>query len=95
MKVIELHKSVTDSNDRDAQKLREELKEKGVFFINLMSAAGSGKTTLLLKTIEDLNTGSLFWKRILKRMSMPSRSKTPVPDPFRSTLTACVTWMPE
>lgn len=54
MKVIELHKSVTDSNDRDAQKLREELKEKGVFFINLMSAAGSGKTTLLLKTIEDL-----------------------------------------
>ena len=27
MKVIELHKSVTDSNDRDAQKLREELKE--------------------------------------------------------------------
>ena len=53
MKVIELHKSVTDSNDRDAQKLREELKEKGVFFINLMSAAGSGKTTLLLKTIED------------------------------------------
>jgi hydrogenase nickel incorporation protein HypB len=54
MKVIELHKSVTDSNDRDAQKLREELKEKGVFFINPMSAAGSGKTTLLLKTIEDL-----------------------------------------
>ncbi len=54
MKVIELHKSVTDSNDRDAQKLREELKEKGIFFINLMSAAGSGKTTLLLKTIEDL-----------------------------------------
>ena len=54
MKVIELHKSVTDSNARDAQKLREELKEKGVFFINLMSAAGSGKTTLLLKTIEDL-----------------------------------------
>ena len=54
MKVIELHKAVTASNDRDAQKLREELKEKGVFFINLMSAAGSGKTTLLLKTIEDL-----------------------------------------
>ena len=54
MKVIELHKSVTASNDRDAQVLRDELKEKGVFFVNLMSAAGSGKTTLLLKTIEDL-----------------------------------------
>ncbi|MCR4855566.1 MAG: hydrogenase nickel incorporation protein HypB [Erysipelotrichaceae bacterium] len=54
MKVIELHKSVTESNDRDAQVLRDELKEKGVFFVNLMSAAGSGKTTLLMKTIKDL-----------------------------------------
>ena len=54
MKTIELHKSVTESNDRDAQKLREELKEKGVFFINLMSSAGSGKTTLLSRVISDL-----------------------------------------
>ena len=29
-RVIELHKSVTESNDRDAQNLREELKEKGL-----------------------------------------------------------------
>ena len=54
MKVIELHRSVTESNDRDAQLLKEELKEKGLFFINLMSAAGSGKTTLLSKTITNL-----------------------------------------
>ena len=54
MKTIELHKSVTESNDRDAQKLREELKEKGVFFVNLMSAAGSGKTTLLSRIITDM-----------------------------------------
>ena len=54
MKVIELHKTVTASNDRDAEVLRKELKEKGVFFINLMSSAGSGKTTLLKKTISDL-----------------------------------------
>ncbi|MBQ6559454.1 MAG: hydrogenase nickel incorporation protein HypB [Erysipelotrichaceae bacterium] len=54
MKVIELHRSVTESNDRDAQELNQELKEKGLFFINLMSAAGSGKTTLLSRTILDL-----------------------------------------
>ena len=54
MKVIELHRSVTESNDKDALKLRNELKEKGIFFSNLMSSAGSGKTTLLLKTIADL-----------------------------------------
>ena len=54
MKVIELHRSITKSNDDDALALNKELKEKGVFFINLMSAAGSGKTSLLSKTIIDL-----------------------------------------
>ncbi|MBR2801891.1 MAG: hydrogenase nickel incorporation protein HypB [Erysipelotrichaceae bacterium] len=54
MKVIELHRSVTESNDRDAEVLREELRQKGIFFVNLMSAAGSGKTTLLSRTIRDL-----------------------------------------
>ncbi len=54
MKVIELHRSVTESNDRDAQALSQELKEIGLFFVNLMSAAGSGKTTLLSRTITDL-----------------------------------------
>ena len=50
MRVLELHRTVTDSNDRDAQLLRDELTAKKVFLINLMSSAGSGKTTFLLKT---------------------------------------------
>ena len=54
MKVIELKKTVTNSNDRDADTLRAYLKEKKVFLVNLMSAAGSGKTTLLLRLITDL-----------------------------------------
>ncbi|MBO4831101.1 MAG: hydrogenase nickel incorporation protein HypB [Oscillospiraceae bacterium] len=54
MKVIELRRTVTDSNDRDAEALRRELRSKGIFLINLMSAAGSGKTTLLSRTITDL-----------------------------------------
>ncbi|MBQ1685222.1 MAG: hydrogenase nickel incorporation protein HypB [Clostridia bacterium] len=54
MKVIELKMTVTDSNDRDAQALRRELAERGIFLINLMSAPGSGKTTLLSRTITDL-----------------------------------------
>ncbi|MBP5154952.1 MAG: hydrogenase nickel incorporation protein HypB, partial [Clostridia bacterium] len=54
IKVIELKRTVTDSNDRDAANLREELKRRGVFLINLMSAPGSGKTTLLSRTITDL-----------------------------------------
>ena len=54
MKVIELHKSVTESNDRDAEQLRAQLKKEKVFLVNLMSAPGSGKTTLLSRTISDL-----------------------------------------
>ena len=54
MRVIELHKSVTESNDRDADRLRAELKEKGTLLVNLMSAAGSGKTTLLSRIIQDI-----------------------------------------
>lgn len=41
-------------NDRDAEKLREELKEKGTFLLNLMSSPGAGKTTTLSRTIETL-----------------------------------------
>ena len=55
MKVIELRKSVTASNDRDAELLREELDRRETLLINLMSAAGSGKTTLLKRIIQDLS----------------------------------------
>ena len=54
MKVIELHKSVTASNDADAQALREMLSKEGRLLVNIMSAAGSGKTTLLGRIITDL-----------------------------------------
>ena len=53
-KVIEIKESVFADNDRDAEILRSELKEKGVFLLNLMSSPGAGKTTTLMKTIEAL-----------------------------------------
>ncbi len=51
VKVIEIKKSVFEDNDRDADRLRAELKGKGVYLLNLMSSPGSGKTTTLIKTI--------------------------------------------
>lgn len=53
-KVIEIKQSIFADNDRDAEKLREELKEKGIFLLNLMSSPGAGKTTTLSRTIETL-----------------------------------------
>lgn len=54
MRVIELNQSITDSNDRDADRLRSEMKEKGELLVNLMSSPGSGKTTLLSRIITDM-----------------------------------------
>ena len=51
VKVIEIKKSVFENNDKDADALRKELKTKGVFLLNLMSAPGSGKTTTLIQTL--------------------------------------------
>ena len=51
LRVIEIKKSVFADNNSDADALRKELKEKGVFLLNLMSAPGSGKTTTLIQTI--------------------------------------------
>lgn len=51
IKVIEIKKNVFEDNDKDAEDLRKELKDKGVFLLNLMSAPGSGKTTTLIQTL--------------------------------------------
>ena len=54
VKIIEIKKSVFASNEADADELRRELKRKGVFLLNLMSAPGSGKTTTLIGLINAL-----------------------------------------
>ena len=51
VKIIEIKKSVFADNDKDAALLRKELKQKGVYLLNLMSSPGSGKTTTLIRTI--------------------------------------------
>ena len=51
VKIIEIKKSVFADNDMDADLLRKELKQSGVFLLNIMSSPGSGKTTTLIRTI--------------------------------------------
>lgn len=51
VKVIEIKKSVFEDNDKDAARLRAELKSRGVYLLNLMSSPGSGKTTTLIQLI--------------------------------------------
>ena len=54
VKIIEVKRSVFASNDERAELLRKELKEKGIFLLNLMSSPGSGKTETLKRTIGTL-----------------------------------------
>lgn len=51
VRVIEIKKSVFAENEKDADELRKDLKDRGVFLLNLMSSPGSGKTTTLIRTI--------------------------------------------
>ena len=61
VRILEVKQSVFANNDAQADKLRTELKEKGIYLLNLMSSPGSGKTTTLTRLIgllkEDLKIG--------------------------------------
>lgn len=52
VRILEVKQSVFANNDAQAEKLREELKQKGIYLLNLMSSPGSGKTTTLTRLIE-------------------------------------------
>ena len=52
VRILEVKQSVFANNDAQADKLRAELKEKGIYLLNLMSSPGSGKTTTLTRLIE-------------------------------------------
>ena len=61
VRILEVKQSVFANNDAQAEKLREELKQKGIYLLNLMSSPGSGKTTTLTRLIgllkEELKIG--------------------------------------
>ena len=52
VRIIEIKQSVFADNDREADRVRAELKRKGTFLLNLMSSPGSGKNTTLQRTVE-------------------------------------------
>ena len=52
VRILEVKQSVFANNDAQAEKLREELKQKGIYLLNLMSSPGSGETTPLTRLIE-------------------------------------------
>jgi len=54
IRIIEVKESVFEDNNKDADRLRAQLKKDKTFLLNLMSSPGAGKTTMLLKLAEEL-----------------------------------------
>lgn len=54
VRTITLSKSVFEDGELEAERLRGELKAKGVFLVNVMSSPGAGKTTALIALINRL-----------------------------------------
>jgi hydrogenase nickel incorporation protein HypB len=60
VKIITVKESLLADNDKDAQALRDTLKQGGTCLLNLMSAPGSGKTSTLL-ALQKAFAGRLRW----------------------------------
>lgn len=54
-RTITVEEKVLSQNDREAEKNRKWLKERGVIAMNIISSPGSGKTYLLERTLDRLN----------------------------------------
>lgn len=55
IKIIEVKQSIFEDNNKDADMLRQQLKEEKTFLLNLMSSPGSGKTSTLLALAKELD----------------------------------------
>lgn len=53
-KIIQVKRSIFEDNNKDAEKLRQQLKEEKTFLLNLMSSPGAGKTSTLLALSKEL-----------------------------------------
>ena len=54
IKILDVKADIINDNDIKANALRDEIRKKNVFFINLMASPGAGKTTTLVRTINAL-----------------------------------------
>lgn len=56
IKIVEIKEDIISRNNKEAKDIRENLKNKHVFYLNVMSSPGSGKTTLLISLINKLKS---------------------------------------
>ena len=55
-KIVSVKEDILIENEKKAEEVRKSLKEKKIYFINVMASPGSGKTTLLVNLINKLKS---------------------------------------
>ncbi|MDO4197927.1 MAG: hydrogenase nickel incorporation protein HypB [Erysipelotrichaceae bacterium] len=83
IKIIELKASILEDNDEDANRLREELKNKKTCLINLMSSPGSGKTSTLL-ALNEYFKDELKWAVMEADIDSDTDAKTMIDNGIES-----------
>ena len=90
-KIIEVKESVFADNDREAARLRTQLKQDRTFLLNLMSSPGSGKTTIGTRLAAQLGRTFLDADTVLEQkagMNIPEIFRLEGEDGFRQRETA-------
>jgi hydrogenase nickel incorporation protein HypB len=54
IRLIEVKEGIMAQNEQEAGHLRDSLRSKGVFLLNLMASPGAGKTSLIVQTVQAL-----------------------------------------
>lgn len=54
IRLIEVKENILADNEKCASEVRQRLREKDIFMLNIMSSPGSGKTSLTLQTLRGL-----------------------------------------
>ncbi len=54
IRVVDIKEDITSRNNAQAEAIRQELRARKIYYINVMSAPGSGKTTLIVNLVNRL-----------------------------------------
>jgi len=54
VKIVEIKEDITSRNNKFAANIKQMMKDKKIFYLNVMASPGSGKTTLILDLIKRL-----------------------------------------
>lgn len=91
-KIIQVKRSIFEDNNKDAERLRQQLKNEKTFLLNLMSSPGAGKTSTLLALAKELE-GKAKMGVMEADIDAAVDAEAMTKAGIKSIQAACVIWM--